>query len=273
MTATECNRSNTVCAGRQPGARMSGAGENVNDDLLRSLRQLQEQAAGLQEVAASLQAPAVEPVERGDHTGAFRVRLDEDGVPDRIRVASDWVHRVSPEDIGQAVLEAYGAATSVRMQSWEDHLRRSNWQEQMLRPATDRQCHAPEPWTAESQDPPPRMDEVAEAAIAALRSAATSSTVDAEQSETPGVNSARRAVVLLPQGRMATCEIDARWARRQSSRSLADVLGRALQRARETLHQEQQEKEAARVAQAKRTRDLFGAALQILKKPERFSGM
>lgn len=245
----------------------------MNDDLLRELQELQQYAAGLQEVAVSMQAPAMRPLEREDHAGAFMVRLDEGGLPDRIQVASDWAHRVDPEDIGQAVLEAYGAAAGARMEAWAEHLQRSDWQQRILRTGADGAGQTPEQWPAQREGPPPSMDEVAEAAITALRSATISPAVATDRHDAPDVNAARRAVIALHQGRMTSCEVDASWARRQSSRSLAGVLGRALERARDDLQQGNQEREAARAAQMERTQALFGDALQILKNPQRFSGM
>ncbi len=244
----------------------------MDDDLLLSLQQDQLQAAGLQDVAISMQPPAMPPVERGDRADAFLLRLDEDGVPDRIRVANDWSQRVRPEDIGQAVLEAYGGAVGAYMHAWAQHLERSNWEERMRRSATGISDQAPKARPTEREAPPPSMDEIAESAIAALRTAVTPPSVDADERETTRVNAARRAVITLPQGRMTACQVDARWAKRQSSQSLAGALGRALKRAREELRQRKQAEEAARAAQAERAQALFGDALQILKNPQRFSG-
>lgn len=211
-----------------------------------------------------MQPPPMGSVEREDSRSAFWVRLDEDGVPDRVRVAGDWSRRVHHEDIGQAVLEAYGTAVSVRMRAWSDHLQHNGSQE----PA-DAIGGGTEAQAAEGSGAPPSLGKIAEGAITQLQSAGDLPVPESAEHETP--NASRRAVISLTGGHMASCQVDARWARRQSATSLATALNRALERARTKFRQETQDLQTAHAAQAERTQALFNDALEIVKNPQRYT--
>jgi hypothetical protein len=62
----------------------------VTDHLLRDLRQLQQYAAGLRGLLTDADAQAPQQAVGTDRTGTVSVVLGPDGLPNSVRVTSDW---------------------------------------------------------------------------------------------------------------------------------------------------------------------------------------
>lgn len=207
----------------------------MNADFLSELRRLWQVTAHLQEVAAGLQAPPSHPIEREDRSGAIFLRLGKSGVPDRIRVVDDWAQRIPATHIGHAVVEAFELAVSERMQIWAAQLEGARWQERLsdldLGKANPPAAHDHEavPHSLPHPSEVPSMDRLAEEAISLLSEA---DEVEAPAKKPPEarVGPSRRVVISISDARLNVCEVDVRWARRQSARSLAAALNSALHR-------------------------------------------
>lgn len=86
----------------EQGERLAGLREQVD-----SRAQRFEQAA-----------QQVGPVSATDASGTVQVRLDAQGAPQDVVVRDGWSAHWSPDGLGAAVLEAYGAAAAERARQW-----------------------------------------------------------------------------------------------------------------------------------------------------------
>jgi hypothetical protein len=90
----------------------------MTEDTIRNLRRIQAHAAGLRDLLADL--PGREPARAAgtDRSGAVRLLLGPDGLPESVHLAPDWPRRLPATDLGDAVLAASLAAAGQRMTAW-----------------------------------------------------------------------------------------------------------------------------------------------------------
>jgi DNA-binding protein YbaB len=212
----------------------------VTEDLLRELGELQRYATGLQKVLAGAQAHAPGQVEATDNTGAVRVALDGDGLPEAFRIDQRWKQILDPENFSHAVLESFQVAMGQRMAEWTASLEDRG----VLEAVDQLQSVGNQNPEAENHDrvPPALRRAVAEAsprpigelaeevikAFDAVPSPASRVTYDGT-----GANGKLRLV--LSKSALVSCEVDTRWVSEQSATALMNALGQALAQARQAL--------------------------------------
>jgi hypothetical protein len=101
----------------------------MTDELIRELSQIQSYAAGLQGLLETAQAAAPTASTGTDGSGLISVQLGSDGLPKSFRVEQNWRRRITPENVGQAVLEAFQAAVGDRLANWSRTLEQQGWRD------------------------------------------------------------------------------------------------------------------------------------------------
>jgi DNA-binding protein YbaB len=251
----------------------------VTDDMIKELMQFQQYTTKLQQLMSDMHNQMPRHADGVDSQGAVTVRLGADGLPETIKVSSDWQRRQSPEAIGAAVVEAFGSAMSDRMERWSRAVQQSDWEAragQLDRaipatftggPASAGQPSIPE---RDLRYVLPRpLDEVTEELLTALDSVDSMDAEGSARAEATGASSGRKVAITVTKGAVVDCAIDPQWASAQSSVRLNQALDEALSSARTKLA----EAEAA-VADGPASRQmdgLFDEALAILQNPQRYA--
>lgn len=251
-------------------------GPRLPSDFLAELGRIQSLAAGLGGLLARAQQNAPAQAAGADSTGAVQVVLGPDGLPEQIRVGSDWKRQLDPEAFGAAVGEAFTAASADRMEVWMGQLRDDGWEAEVeqLRALGDL---APEPAGAPPaafRPPPPAggaprsLDLVTEDLLSAF--GALDGHLSRAAVPTEGTGAAARGqltVTLSPTGGLS-CAADPSWLSRVDQTTLATALDEALAAARAELAAAS----AADRDPAAGLDRLFGEALAILNDPKRLAG-
>jgi hypothetical protein len=216
----------------------------VVDDIIGELHRLRRYAAGLRDSIAQAQASAPQRTEATDGSGAVRVVLGPDGLPESLRVEGDWQRRLDPAAFGDAVVEAFQVAAGERMAAWSSTLDDAGWRSRADRsradPDDERQPAVTEPLPVAMRDAmadarPRALDALAEDMMRALDG--VQETVGA----TPlivtgsGASDSGRLVVTLSRAGLVSCTAQARWVSRQSGPTLTAALNHALSAARADL--------------------------------------
>jgi len=96
--------------GRRPGWVAIG----MIDDVLRSVTELTRSLRQAQAALATATAQACDVCDGTDSTGSITIVLDDDGTARDVRVATDWRRRLSPAEVGPAVVAADAEAARRR---------------------------------------------------------------------------------------------------------------------------------------------------------------
>lgn len=249
----------------------------MTDDLVRELQQFQQHMEKLQKLMSDMNDQMPREAQGEDPQGAATVRTGPDGLPESIKVASDWQRRRRPEELGQAVMEAYTAAMNERMERWSRSFSGSGWEARaqeldgtpgQFPPVTNAPLPpAPEHDTRHVVARP--IDEVTEDILSALDTAQELDAGAFRPPEAKGDSAAHQVVITLNSQTLVSCEVDPQWAAQQSGVRLGQALGEALNHAREAVTQAES---AAQPGVANvHMRGLLDETMAILKDPQRFS--
>jgi hypothetical protein len=247
----------------------------VNEEIMAQFAQIQRYAAGLRGLLAEAQAMAPGQSHGSDRSGALRVTIGPDGLPNAFRIAPDWKRRIEAESFGSAVLEACQAAIGERLSAWTTALADDGWQDKVERlkggpaePAPPGQPPPPIPpaFTAAAERARPRPPEqLAEDVLGAL--------ADVEQSipaPASGSGSAARgklAVTISDTG-LTSCTADPEWVAEQTAAMLTNEMTTALDQARADLRARSQ-----RPRSATGTDRLIAETLALLNDPSRLADL
>lgn len=171
-----------------------------------------------------------------DPSGAVRVTVDPDGVPQAIGVQPGWQRRTSAEGLAGCVLAAYQAAAGKVLRALTGTVEADAWLTGDSRAeAGDREegvrkpSPPPAPVHGQPRDPLILTEEILKALHTARTRAATPVPMYLGQAVRGTVS-----VTLSPAG-LHGCAIEPAWARRQSSATLNAALRKALDSARARL--------------------------------------
>lgn len=213
----------------------------MSDDIFQELKKFQEYANKMQQLMSEVRDQMPQYAEGEDAQGAVRVRLIAGGIPESIKVASDWQRRQPPENLGAAVVEAYGSALSEWMERWSGGLERTDWEARahQLDGSLDQPASAeappvsPETFERDVRYVVPRpIEEVAEDVLTAFDVVERQDPESSVPPEVKGDSAARRVVITLGSQGLASCEMDPEWTARQSVVRLNQALDDALADAR-----------------------------------------
>jgi hypothetical protein len=172
------------------------------------------------------------------------VRLGADNLPQTVRIAPDWQHRLTAEMFGHAVSEACQKAAGERMSIWWAALQREGWQARADKLGTDRigkpSAPSADPLSTglrqqmEEAKPRPLADVADEMMRAAGRVSELSRNPRGPATGSGTAASARLSVTVSGAG-LVSCEAEPRWVARQTGAALATALSTALAAARSDL--------------------------------------
>ncbi|MFJ1549103.1 hypothetical protein [Streptomyces sp. NPDC088246] len=209
----------------------------MSGDIFQELQQFQEYAHKMQQLISDVNDQMPEYAEGEDPQGAVRVRLRAGGLPESIKVASDWQRRQRPEDLGAAVLEAYQSALSEWMERWSGGLSETDWEARAERldgglgpsVSTGTPSVPPETFERDLRHVVPRpLEEVTEDALSAFDAVERQSAELYLPPEVKGESAARRVVITLSSQGLVSCELEPQWAAQQSAVRLNQALDDAL---------------------------------------------
>lgn len=242
------------------------------DELIRDLSQIQSYAAGLQGLLDTAQAAAPTASTGADGSGMISVHLGSDGLPKFFRVDQNWQRRITPENVGQAVLEAFQAAMGDRLANWSRTLEQQGWRDKAdeLRlgsttesahstagqvPAAFRHPEAasnPRPIDAVTEDMIKAFDKVDEIAAAKQRTGIGT-----------GTDRSGKLTLTLSPSALVSCVADVKWVSALSATMLMNALGEGLAAARTDLARQGKQAPASPGLTG-----LFAEALALLNNPQ-----
>lgn len=240
-------------------------------DFMRELQRIQRYAAGMGSLLARAQEHAPPEATGADRTGAVRVALGPDGLPEHVRVEAGWQQRLDPTGFGAAVGEAFTNATANRIEAWTAALRDEGWMSDLERlrtgadtPDADVPAASPHPATAGRPRP---LDVVTEDVLAAFEALDAHTSRPPAPPEGSGVAADGRLTVSLSRAGGVSCTADPQWLSQADRTTLIAALDEALAAARADLAAAA-EREPEPAAGLDR---LFTEALDLLK-PEHLAG-
>ncbi|MBT2385235.1 hypothetical protein [Streptomyces sp. ISL-11] len=251
----------------------------MTEDFFGELRQLQRHVESVQQLMSDMQDRIPQHAVGTDAQGAVTVRLAPDGLPASITAATDWQRRQRPEQIGSAVIEAFGSAMSEQMAVWTRAFEDGKWQERAEQleempgsTVTAAPSAAPVGHGLPERDLryviPRRLDEVAEDMLSAFAALERLDEVLAEPPQASGGSTGRRVVITVAKGSLVECDIDPAWVAGQSSVGLNRAFAEALDAARAEFTRIE---EAGAVGLSHLQLDgLLNEALAIMQNPQRF---
>ncbi|QDL70464.1 hypothetical protein DNK48_14775 [Streptomyces malaysiensis subsp. malaysiensis] len=213
----------------------------MSEDIFRELQQFQQHAENLRQLMSDMHDQVPQSSEGTDAQGAVSVALGANGLPEWIKLASDWQRRRPDGDLGGAVVEAFESAMSDRLERWSRSLEQSGWE--------DRADHIDEGLASSASSAPSGplpeisdhdvrhvlrrpMDESIEDVLTAFDAVEE---LDADSFLPPkvtGESAARRVAITLTAHALVSCEVDPQWAVGQSTVRLNQALNEALNNAR-----------------------------------------
>lgn len=206
----------------------------MTDDIVQELRQLAQYTAGLRDLVADAQAASPARAEGVDPTGAVHVVVGPDGLPESIRLEADWRRRVESESLGNAIGDAFRAASAERLADWGRTLESSGWQAKV-----ERLQDGPAPAIPAGVLPevrPRRLDRVVEDALKAFDSIDELGGIPAVTAQGTGSTAFGKLSVTLRRTGDVSCTADALWlSQQQDPEALTDSLNEALAAARADL--------------------------------------
>ncbi|MBA6433483.1 hypothetical protein [Streptomyces sp. GMR22] len=249
----------------------------MSEDFIRELQQFQQYAENLQHLMSDMHDQVPRSSEGTDAQGAVSVTLGADGLPESIKLASDWQRRRAAGDLGGAVVEAFESAMSDRMERWSRSLEQSGWEERVGQLDEGRASSA----SATPSRPVPEISDhdvrhvlyrpVDETIEDVLTASDAVDQLDADSFLPPqvkGESAARRVTITLTAHALVSCEVDPQWAGGQSVVRLNQALNEALNNAREKVGSAESPG-AAGVANL-HMGGLMNEFLAIIKNPQRF---
>jgi hypothetical protein len=250
--------------GASPGRNSSSSsawGGQTLEDIVRDIERMQQQASELEALIAGAQAHAPTRAEGTDATGAVRITLGPDGLPESVRVDRDWKGVLRPAAVGEAVVQSHAAAAQQRMAAWSAALEEGGWSPSVGEALSS----APEPLPAPPTFPTPRrdLDDVADAVKQAFATVEELARRPALTAARTGSNRDATVTITLSMAGLLSCTVDARWAARQTGTALSRALQQALDAARGSLAQA-----AAAPDPTQRLDQLFGEVLSHISDPD-----
>ncbi|MFF3518304.1 hypothetical protein [Streptomyces sp. NPDC002573] len=250
----------------------------MTDDIVQELQRFQQYTSQLHGLIARIQEDMPQSAEAEDTQGAVRVRVGQDGLPESVVAVRDWQRRRGPEQIGGAVVEAYGSSVAELMSAQSQVFSSSDWRES----ADGLQQDMGSPHSSADPTPPPgvpqrdlrhvvprRIDEVAEDVISSFDDLARQDPEAVEHIQVQGSDSAGRVTMTLSPGSLVACTVDPGWSAKQSAVGLNRAFDEALRDARSALTRAV---EANTTGGENRQLDtLLDEALAILSDPRRIT--
>ncbi|MBO0804167.1 MAG: hypothetical protein J2P25_13970 [Nocardiopsaceae bacterium] len=213
-----------------------------------------------------MQDAAPERSEGTDRTGAVRVALRRDGLPESIHVEAWWKDRIRPEALGAAVTEASQQAVQRRGEAWSSAFERAGSGQDGAEPEPSPDAapgfgdmpglSAPRPLDALYKD----VIELFDSVMPSLRRE-TAPARECDPDDRPIV------ITLAPDGQMS-CTVDTLWARRQSGAELSQALGAALATAREELWGSEADASAAADRASRLLAEIRAAGIEAVRSAE-----
>lgn len=205
------------------------------------LREIQQYASGLGELVDQARSRMPASAEATDGSGAVRVRLGADNLPETVQVTADWRRRISSTGFGNAVVDACQRATQERMSTWWATMQREGWQTRAEQ--LERDTATATPGTAGDPMPPELRQRIAEARPRPLAEitedmlrAAAQVTESARQPAAPatatGTAASGSLSVTVSEAGLVSCVAEPEWASRQTGGALAAALDAAIGAAR-----------------------------------------
>ncbi|MEU1806205.1 hypothetical protein [Streptomyces sp. NPDC019937] len=218
----------------------------MTDEIFRGMREFQQYAEKLQQLMTDMQDQVPQHATGEDAQGAVSVTLGPDRLPESIKVASDWQRRQPPENLGPAVVDAYGSAMSEQMEGWSRSLEQTGWEERAAE--LDGMLEIPGPGSRSGSVTPPEvprqdlrqvrprpMEDVVEDTLSSLDALDGLDENSFQVPEVTGEAAARRVTIGLGAHGLVSCDVDPQWAAQQSSIRLSQALNEALNNARSRL--------------------------------------
>jgi len=217
-------------------------------DIQEDLERLGARAAGLQELLTDAQDSRPERAEAADRTGAVRVTLGQDGLPQSFLVSAQWRRELRSRSFGAAVTEACQEASRAWQAAWSQALAESRRRVGPARPASRldtpasrldtpaSRLDAPAWRRAPGSERPLQMlaEDVLGAADDALALARQAGGRPAVVEGT-GTNRSKTVAINLSRQAVLSCDVDADWVTDQPASLLTEALNQALAAAREDL--------------------------------------
>ncbi|MBO0802705.1 MAG: YbaB/EbfC family nucleoid-associated protein [Nocardiopsaceae bacterium] len=239
------------------------------------LERLRQRAVNLQEMMQELQESSPERIESTDRTGAVRVVMRQDGLPESIQVDVRWQNHIRPQALGEAINEAWQQAVRRRDETWARALKDSGWQDRFERyrsapeqapgqPAQPGQGQAAQPGPGTQRTP----NAIAEDVINALDTAISSPGPESQPTHARGSSPDNGIVIMLTRNGQMSCSVDARWVTTQTSSDINQALRAALAAAHEQLRNQA----ASTAAFTGHASQLLEESLAMLNQMARFPG-
>lgn len=207
--------------------------DNSATSTAHDLERLAQRAAGLQATMRGIQDAAPERTKGTDRTGAVRVAVGADGLPESIQVDERWATQIRPHALGTAVTEAFQNAAHRRGEAWSRIFERAS--------TGQPESPMPQPTAVSGIGGMPRtsaprpLSEIAEEVIARFDSMMAAPRPGTAPAQAQGTTSGRALVLSLTESGRMSCAIDAEWASGQSGSQLNQALETALASARTEL--------------------------------------
>lgn len=214
-------------------------------DVLLSVTELTQRLRRAQATLAAAMTPARAVRDGTDETGAITIFVDDDGVARDVLVTADWRRRLSPAQVGPAVVAAHEDAaqrrTSVTAQALADAAE-STLDSSSARESTE-DDHPPDTrlidghgssaasWLTPVSPAGPatgRPRPLAELAAAVLAAADDLERVTAPPPPAVGIGAEGAVRITLARGRITECEVSQAWLARQDETTLAHALREAI---------------------------------------------
>ncbi|WP_173098467.1 hypothetical protein [Actinomadura verrucosospora] len=242
------SRPEPPAAAPQAAAPVTRRGDGLEKDLWE-MDALLQYASELQKTLEGIDSATPASSEATDQSGAVRVVVGSDGVPERFRVANDWNRKVDARSLGHAVAEACEMALQQRMAAWGEAMQEAGLLEEMERiDRLEAQAGAVSPGLDDSLPPGlqrktavhrPPLELLADRALGA-QDALDAFLANHDGTPPPeprgsGWDRNRTVGLTVTASGAVTCEIDARWAERRSGAQIADALNGVLERTRADL--------------------------------------
>jgi hypothetical protein len=208
----------------------------MTDDLAAQFAQIQKYTAALHSLLTAAQEHTPRQSEGADESGAVRVTLDSDGLPKAFRVDNDWDRKIEPAAFGAAVVAAFQAAISDRLETWSRSLAEDGWRDrvdQLDGPSAPVEAQIPAAFRKPVEHVVPRsIGDIAEDVFKAFDNVAAP---PPNTSGASGTDQTGKLVISLTAQGLTSCTVDERWVAEQTAARLMNALGQALAAAKEDL--------------------------------------
>lgn len=215
----------------------------MTEDIFGDLNRFRQYAGALQKMVARAQSMAPQSSEGADRSGAIRMVIGKNGLPESIQVTTDWQRKLTSEAFSNAVVEAFQVAAGRRLEAWTKLLEDENWQGKIERLQSNFENRSsPPPPTdlpAAFKDnlrriKPRPVNEVVEDMVRAVESIDQNPHIP-EAAKGAGANANRKLIVVLSENGMEACKADPKWVAQQTAVGLTGALNDALSSARLSL--------------------------------------